>query len=409
MIEHAVGIYIGLLLLSCVVAIVSKMVTHLPYTIFLTLVGLFIGVLGIGPEIEETGFGHDLIFFVFLPPLLFQGAFHMNLNSLLEQFWPIVCFAVPGVIVSTLLVGGVVGWLGGISSMMVAILFGALISPTDPVSVLSLFKEVGAPEDLKTIVEGESLFNDATGVVLFTILLKALVGGQGFGFVQAVYEFVKVSVGGLLLGAVLGWIVFKIMRHIEDHLLENALCLVLTYGSFWLAEVVHLSGVIGTVMAGLMIGNYGRQLSMSEKTTKTVETFFESIGFLINSLLFVLIGLELREVPVNIMWMTVIVAIAAMLIARAAVSYSFYWLLNQVGTKRPKRWKHILFWGGLRGSIPIALLLHLPNEGILVTWRPVLLVAGFGCVFFSLVVQGITMGPLMRKLGIEGVAETVAH
>ena len=118
MVEHAVGIYIGLLLLACVVAIVSKMVTQLPYTIFLTLVGLLIGVLGIGPEIEETGFGHDLIFFVFLPPLLFQGAFHMNLNSLLEQFWPIVCFAVPGVIASTLLVGGVVGWLGGIGSML---------------------------------------------------------------------------------------------------------------------------------------------------------------------------------------------------------------------------------------------------------------------------------------------------
>jgi len=400
MIEHAVGIYIGLLLLSCVIAIATKMVTHLPYTIFLTLVGLGIGVLGIGPEIEETGFGHDLIFFVFLPPLLFQGAFHMNLNSLLKQFWPIICFAVPGVIVSTLLVGGVVGWLGGISSMMVAILFGALISPTDPVSVLSLFKEAGAPEDLKTIVEGESLFNDATGVVLFTILLKALLEGQGFGFGQAAYEFVKVSVGGLLLGALLGWIVFKVMRHIEDHLLENALCLVLAYGSFWLAEVMHLSGVIGTVMAGLMIGNYGRRLSMSEKTTQTVEIFFESIGFLINSLLFILIGLELREVPGNIMWMTVFVAIAAMLIGRAAVSYSFYWLLNQVGTRRPKKWKHILFWGGLRGSIPIALLLQLPNEGVLVTWRPVLLVAGFGCVFFSLVVQGLTMKPLIRKLGI---------
>ncbi len=406
MVEHAVGIYIGLLLLACVVAIASKLVTHLPYTIFLTLVGLLIGVLGLGPEIKETGFSHDLIFFVFLPPLLFQGAFHMNLNSLLEQFWPIVFLAVPGVIVSTLLVGGVVGWLGGISSMMVAMLFGALISPTDPVSVLALFKEVGAPEDLKTIVEGESLFNDATGVVLFTILLKALMSDQGFGFGQAVYEFVKVSVGGLLLGAILGWIVFKLMRHIEDHLLENAICLVLAYGSFWLAEVMHLSGVIATVMAGLMIGNYGRRLSMSDKTTETVETFFESIGFLVNSLLFILIGLELREVPVNIVWMTVFVAIAAMLTGRAAVSYSFYWLLNQVGTKRPPRWKHILFWGGLRGSIPIALLLQLPNEGVLVTWRPVLLVAGFGCVFFSLVVQGITIGPLMRKLGIGDAAET---
>jgi CPA1 family monovalent cation:H+ antiporter len=212
-----------------------------------------------------------------------------------------------------------------------------------------------------------------------------------------------------VLGAVLGWIVFNIMRHLEDHLLENALCLVLAYGSFWLAEVIHISGVIATVIAGLMIGNYGRRLSMSEKTTKTVETFFESIDFVINSMLFILIGLELREVPADIMWMTVFVAIAAMMIGRAAVSYSFYWLLNQVGTKRPKRWKHILFWGGLRGSIPIALMLQLPNEGVLKTWRPILLVAGFGCVFFSLVVQGTTIGPLMRKLGIGSETKIAAH
>lgn len=401
-IEQAVGIYIGLLLLACVVAIASKRMTHLPYTIFLTLIGLVVGVLHIGPEIAETGFGHDLIFFVFLPPLLFQGAFHMNLNRLLKQFWPIVCFAVPGVVVSTLLVGGVISWLGGISSLMVAMLFGALISPTDPVSVLALFREVGAPEDLKTLVEGESLFNDATGVVLFTIILKAVLDGQGLGVGEAAYEFVKVSGGGLLLGAGLGWLVFTIMRYLEDHLLENTLCLVLAYGAFWLSEVMHLSGVIATVMAGLMMGNYGRRLSMSEKTTETVETFFESIDFLINSLLFILIGLELREVPGAVPWRTLFVAVPAMLTGRAVVSYSFWWLLNLAGTKRPPKWKHILFWGGLRGSIPIALLLHLPAEGLLEEWRPVLLIAGFGCVFFSLVVQGITMGPLMRKLGISG-------
>jgi CPA1 family monovalent cation:H+ antiporter len=207
---------------------------------------------------------------------------------------------------------------------------------------------------------------------------------------------VGIYIGLLLLSCVIA-IASKMVTHLPHTIF---LTLVLAYGSFWLGEGMRLSGVIGTVMAGLMIGNYGRRLSMSEKTTQTVEIFFESIGFLINSLLFILIGLELREVPGNIMWMTAFVAIAAMLIGCAAVSYSFYWLLNQVGTQRPKKWKHILFWGGLRGSIPIALLLQLPNEGVLVTWRPVLLVAGFGCVFFSLVVQGLTMKPLMRKIGI---------
>jgi CPA1 family monovalent cation:H+ antiporter len=413
-VEQTVGIYVGLLLLACLVGIAAKRITKLPYTIFLTLIGLAIGVFRIGPNLEETGFSHDLIFFVFLPPLLFQGAMHMDLNRLLKHLGPIVCFAVPGVIVSTVLVGGVVGWLGGISSILVALLFGALISPTDPVSVLALFKQTGAPHDLRTLVEGESLFNDATGVVLFTILLEAMIGGHGLSVGSAVMEFVKVSAGGLVLGGALGLIVFAVLRKLDDHLLENAICLVLAYGTFWLAEVVHVSGVIAAVTAGLLIGNYGRTLSMSPKTTETVETFFESIDFLINSFLFILIGLELREIfsiiTVN-PWRLIAVAVAAMLAGRAVVVYLFYWALNLVGRKRPSSWKHILFWGGLRGSIPIALLLHLPVAANLpagsplIEFRPALLVAGFACVFFSLVVQGLTMGPMMKWLGIGGEAE----
>lgn len=394
-----------MLLLACVVGIAAKLITHLPYTIFLTLVGLGIGVLHWGPDLAETGFSTELIFFVFLPPLLFQGAMHMELNRLLKQIGPIACFAVPGVIVSTLLVGGVVGWLGGLSSMLVAMLFGALISPTDPVSVLALFKEADAPEDLRVLMEGESLFNDATGIVLFTILLEAALRGQGLNLGLAALEFVQVSAGGLVLGAVLGGVAFMVLRRLEDHLLENAICLVLAYGAFWLAEVLHCSGVIATVMAGLMIGNFGKRWSMSSKTIETVETFFESIDFIINSFLFILIGLELREIPASLPvnpWRLAVVAVGAMLLGRAVVSYSFYWGLNQVGRRRPKSWKHVLFWGGLRGSIPIALLLHIPAsaEGPLGELRPALLLAGFACVFFSLVVQGLTMRPLMRHLGI---------
>ncbi|MBN1512275.1 MAG: sodium:proton antiporter [Phycisphaerae bacterium] len=412
-IEHAVGIYIGLLLLACVVAIAAKLITHLPYTIFLTVVGLVVGLLRWGPAPEEAGFGHELIFFVFLPPLLFHGAFHMELNRLLSHLGPILCFAVPGVIVSTVVVGGVVWWQGGIASVLVALLFGSLISPTDPVSVLALFREARAPEDLRVLVEGESLLNDATGVVLFTILLEAVVRGGGLSFGAAALAFVKVSAGGLVLGGVLGLAAFALLRRLEDHLLENAICLALAYGAFWLAEVLHVSGVIATVIAGLLIGNYGRRFSMSERTRETVESFFGSIDFLLNSLLFILIGLELREVPDAIPvnpWRLVIVAIVAMLAGRAVVAYPFYWALNQVGQRRPESWKHILFWGGLRGSIPIALLLHLPTpptvppDSPLVVLRPALLLAGFGCVFFSLVVQGVTMRPLLRRLRIGNEA-----
>lgn len=158
-------------------------------------------------------------------------------------------------------------------------LFGALISPTDPVSVLALFREVDVPEDLRVLVEGESLFNDATGVVLFTIILEAIKEGVGLDLPMAAWEFVKVSGGGLLLGGLLGYVAFAILRRLNDHLLGNAICLALAYGSFWLAEVCHFSGVIAVVMSGLLIGNHGRRLAMNPKTIETVEFFFRIYRF----------------------------------------------------------------------------------------------------------------------------------
>ena len=414
-IEHATGVYIGLLLLACLVGILTKRIAHLPYTIALTVVGLLIAITHIGPDIEETGFSKDLIFFVMLPPLLFQGALHMDVNRLMQHFWPIFTFAVLGVVLSTVIVGGVFYWVGGIGSLLIAMLFGALITPTDPVSVLSLFRECHVPDDLKYLVEGESLFNDGTGVVVFTIILGMILEGGGFNAEAAGFEFLKVSAGGLLLGAILGGITFAVLRRIEDHLLENAICLVLAYGSFWLAEVAHVSGVIATVISGLLIGNYGRRFSMAQKTRETVETFFESIDFLINSLLFILIGLELQAISLEQFTgklRPIGAAILGLLVARAVVVYSLYWILNLKGTKRPPNWAHVLFWGGLRGSIPIALLLGLPTTTaagdpvpLLEQYRPLLLVAGFATVFFSLVFQGVTMKPLLDWLKIGGTPE----
>ncbi len=403
MIAHEVGVYVGLLLITCAVGILTNYLAHLPYTIALTLVGLGISFFHFGPEIAETGFGKELIFFVMLPPLLFQGALHLDLNRLLEHFWPICIFAVLGVLISTFVIGGMVFWVGGIGSLLVALLFGAMISPTDPVSVLAIFKTMGVPDSLRYLVEGESLFNDGTGVVIFTIILDMSLGASEFHAVHALGEFVKVTAGGLLLGGGLGAITFFIMGRLDDHLLENAICLVLAYGSFWLAESVHFSGVIAVVMAGLMIGNYGRRFSMSKKTTATVETFFESIDFLVNSLLFILIGLELQTLTLADLAQNVrplIVAIVAMLAARAVVVYPLYFATNLVGRIRPTNWSHVLFWGGLRGSIPIALLLGLPRSALLDSYRTPLLVAGFGVVFFSLVFQGITMKPLLATLNV---------
>ena len=411
LIAHEVGVYVGLLLITCVVGIVTKYVANLPYTIALTLVGLVLSFFHFGPEIAETGFGKELIFFVMLPPLLFQGALHLELNRLLKNFWPICLFAVIGVLISTVVIGGLFLWLGGIDSLLVALLFGAMISPTDPVSVLAIFRATDVPDSLRYLVEGESLFNDGTGVVIFTIILDMILGAGEFHAAHAIGEFVKVAAGGLALGGLLGFIAFLIFRNLDDHLLENAICLVLAYGSFWVAESIHFSGVIATVMAGLMIGNYGRSFSMSHKTTETVETFFESIDFLINSLLFILIGIELQTLSLQDVTQNLrplIVAIAAMLLARAVVVYPLYFATNLVGRVRPPKWSHVLFWGGLRGSIPIALLLGLPGNALLDLYRSPLLVAGFGVVFFSLVFQGITMKPLLAALKVGTPEESSA-
>lgn len=409
--QNIVGIYVGLMILACLVGTIAKRFTHLPYTIFLSIVGIIIGIFHIVPLPDEIGFGHDMIFFVFLPPLLFHGSFHIELNHLMRNIWPILSFAIPGVVVSTLVCGAIFGWTIGIGVGLLALLFGALISPTDPVSVLALFKEVGAPEDLKILVEGESLLNDATGVVVFGIIFEAMLLGTGLSFSHAIIEFFKVSGGGLVVGIICGSIAYTFLRTLEDHLLENAICFTLAYGAFWLAEYFHMSGVISTVAAGAMMGNHGKKFTMGEQTVMTIESFFASIEFLLNSLLFILIGLELRELPSHLPndlspVVVVVGGIAAMLISRAVVSYIFYWLGNMVGARRPENWKHIIFWGGLRGAIPIALLLHLPYTAttetgkMLVEYRPALILAGFSCVAFSLLVQGLTMKPLMKKLKI---------
>jgi CPA1 family monovalent cation:H+ antiporter len=407
-IEHSLGLYLELLLLALVVGAVARRFAHVPYTIALVLVGLVVGVARLGPSPEEVGFGRELVFFVLLPPLLFQGAFHMHFGRLLSHFWPVFVFSIVGVVISTVVIGGGLYLVGAVGSLLLALLFGAMMSPTDPISVLALFRELGVSEDLRTIVEGESLFNDGTGVVLFTILLDLAMRGGEFSVPGALVEFVKVSGGGLALGAALGYLTYLFICQMDDPLLETTACLVLALGSFWLAEVLHLSGVIATVAAGLLVGSYGRHRSMSEAVSVTVDRFFQVVDFVVNSVIFVLIGLEIRDV-LHGDWTAhlplVGAAILALLAARAISVYPLYAALNLAGTARPRRWAHVLFWGGLRGSIPIALLLGLPRTGPVGEYREAFLAAGFGVVLFSLVVQGLTAGPLIRALGLAGGPE----
>lgn len=419
-VEHAVGIYIALVGIACVVGILTKWLTHLPYTIALVLVGLALAVFKVGPAIAETGFrgqrGEELVFFVLLPPLLFQGAFHMQIERLRRHMIPIAIFATIGVFATTLIIGFITFKTGVFESILIAMLFGAIICTTDPVSVLAIFRHFDVPPDLKYLVEGESLFNDGTGVVVFGIVLSILMPDKGspfedgFHIAPAVVEFLKVSCGGAAIGLGLGYLTYRVLRHLVDHLLENTICLVCCYGSFWVAHTLGLSGVIAVVCAGVLLGNHGRRLAMKPKTTETVETFFESIDFLINSILFIIIGLELRAIPLIDLrghLGDIAIAVAAMLIARAVVVYPLFLATRRIARDYPARWAHILFWGGLRGSIPIALLVGLRSDLTPAGIRETLLVIGFGVVCFSLIVQGLTMKPLILALDLQLEAEPI--
>jgi len=394
---HQLGSILTLLLICCGVAIIAQWVRQ-PYTIALVLAGCLIASLKITPSIYIT---HDIIFTLILPPLLFQGALHMDLERLKNNWKSITLLAIPGVVVSTVLVGFMINRFLGID-WIYALLFGALMAPTDPISVLSILKKVGAPERLRTILEGESLFNDGTGVVIFSVILGIITGHENFHFGQTVARFFIVTGGGAILGMLIGMATYHLLKKINDHLIEVTITVVVTFGTPLLAEAFHFSGMIALVTAGLIIGNYGRIYSMSKKTRETLETFWEVVDFIVNSLLFLVIGIELQVFALkefSVYVQPILIGVGAVLLARLIVVYSIIWLRNRLSHEDvPFAWNHVLFWGGLKGSIPIALVVGLPAD---VQYRSFMLIVAFSIVLFSLVVQGLTIKPLIRRLGIN--------
>ncbi|MGA9534089.1 MAG: Na+/H+ antiporter [Anaerolineales bacterium] len=378
------ALVLELLLIVSVVAIAVRRF-RIPYTVALVLAGLVLSLQSpLGIELTP-----GLILSLFIPPLVFDAALHLNFDHLRKNLSTIALLAIPGVIISTLLVGGIVH-LGAGLSIGSALVFGALIAATDPVSVVAIFRKLGAPKRLEVLLESESLFNDGTAIVVFNLAVAAVITGQ-FSLMDGMIDFVRVAGGGLLTGLVLGWLAMLLIRRIDDHLIETTLTSVLAFGTYLVAEQFHLSGVLAVVAAGLVIGNVGPE-GMSPTTKIVVANFWEYVAFLANSAVFLLIGSDM-ELPALIgHWQPIVWAIAAVLLAR---SISIY-LLSRLGGDMPSPWRHVLFWGGLRGAIALALALSLPAG--LGPERDQVILMSFGVVLFTLVGQGLTMDWLVHRL-----------
>jgi CPA1 family monovalent cation:H+ antiporter len=381
---------IELLLIASLVALAVHRL-RIPYTVALVVVGLLITF----QQPLQLNLTPEVILALFVPPLVFEAAFHINFAELQRNLSPVLLLAVPGVILTTLIVGLVVA-SGTALDLPTAFVFGALMAATDPVAVVAVFRAIGVPKRLAILIEGESLLNDGTAIVLFNLALAAALTGS-YNPIQGVADFVRVSAGGIITGLALGWVISRLIARVDDYLIETTLTTVLAFGSYLLAERLSFSGVLAVVAAGLVNGNLGPQ-GMSPTTRIVLFSFWEYVAFLANSLVFLLIGLQVNVPALVAQWQPVVWAIAAVLASRVVVVYGLGWIANRWVEPIPAAWQHVITWSGLRGAISLALALSLPTA--LGPDRDLLRVMAFGVVLFTLLAQGTTMGPLVRFLRV---------
>ena len=383
---------------------IGLMALSLLFSLSLFVLGAFVPAVAQQTRlvIEQFDFNQVLLHGM-LAFLLFAGALHIDLGDLARHKEPIALLATVGVLLSTLIVGvlmwGVFALLGFKLRFIDCLLFGALISPTDPIAVLSLLKKIGAPKTLEVQIAGESLFNDGIGVVLFMGLLEVATGENDFDVGHFAFLFIREAVGGAVFGLAIGLVAYRMLKSVDNYQVEILLSLALVWGGSALADALHMSAPIAMVVAGLLIGNQGRSFAMSKMTTEHLDLFWELVDEGLNAVLFVAIGMELLVLTFTASYLAAgVLAVVIVLVARLVSVGLPVWLLRRLERFDPSM-VPILVWGGLRGGISVALALSLPPEaaGDGVPRRDVILATTYVVVVFSILVQGLTVGTMTRR------------
>lgn len=401
---EAIRVFVALVGAAAVKALVVRRL-RIPYSVSLVVLGLLAGALLPAGRIQVTP---ELVLLVLVPGLVFEAALRLHLADLRRTLGWMVLLAAPGVLVSAAIVAVVLNLATGLRFEL-GMVVGAMVAATDPVAVISTFRNLGTPRRLATLVEGESLFNDGTALVLFMVTVNAVTGSVTIG--ETAVTVVVTVTSSILIGLAAGWVASRLIKLVDDTAIELTLSLATAYGTYLLTDGLHQSGIIATVVAGVVIGTYGRAVGLSRRALEALDIVWEFIAFLLTAFAFLLVGFaisfsDLVAAAPSILW-----GLVAILIGRAVVVYGLLGGAVRLvrdrrpGAAVPVRWLHVMFWAGLRGAVAVAMALSLPSD---FPQRALLQEITFGVVLFTLFVQGTTAERFVAWVGAGASRATVA-
>ncbi|HYK96181.1 MAG TPA: cation:proton antiporter [Candidatus Dormibacteraeota bacterium] len=392
----AIRVVVALLSVAALTALVTRRL-RIPYTVSLVVLGIVAGVLLPTGTIRVTP---ELVLLVLVPGLVFEAALRLELDDLRSTFGWMVLLAAPGVLVSAAIVALVLNLATGLP-LQLGMVVGSMVAATDPVAIIATFRNLGAPRRLATLVEGESLFNDGTALVLFVVAVASVTGTVSLAEMgESVLVTVVTSIG---VGLAAGWLATRLMRLVDDHVIELTLSLAAAYGTYVLVDALRQSGIIATVAAGVVIGTYGRQVGLSKHALEALDVVWELVAFVLTAFAFLLVGLaisfgDLLAAAPSIVW-----GVVAILVGRAIVVYGLLGTAARLLRDRtqlttvPMGWLHVMFWAGLRGAVAVAMALSLPES---FPQRALLQEITYGVVLFTLFVQGTTAERVVGRVGL---------